>query len=111
MILQWILLWKTMIIRMTRITIGILISLIMAGYLHSNLTDKNYYEWISEDGPFFTYHDNSMLIESVGFVRIGGEKLKFSVKLGGTWIYKFTNTGKSFPYFFLNLGIGINYRF
>jgi len=84
---------------------------IKAGYLHSNLTDKNYYEWISEEGPFKTYHDDSMLIEPVGFIRIGGEKLKFSVKLGGTWIYKYTNADKSFPYSYLNIGLGINYRF
>jgi len=80
------------------------------GYLHSNLTDKNYYEWISETGPFKTYHDESLLLEPIGILRIGRGRLKFSVKLGGTMIYKFTNLGKSFPYSYLNLGIGLNYR-
>jgi len=83
---------------------------IKTGYLHSNLTDKNYYDWISETGPYKTYHDESMLIEPVGFIRIGGQKLKFSVKLGGTMIYKFTNTNRSLPYSYINLGLGINYR-
>jgi len=84
---------------------------IKTGYLRSNLTDKNYYDWISETGPYKTYHDESFLFEPVGFIRIGGQKLKFSVKLGGTMIYKFTNTNQSLPYSYINLGLGINYRF
>jgi hypothetical protein len=83
---------------------------IKTGYLHSNLIDKNYYNWISETGPFKTYHDESLLIEPLGFIRIGGDKLKFCVKIGGTIIYKFTNTDRSFPYSYINLGLGINYR-
>ncbi|MDX9905668.1 MAG: hypothetical protein RBS55_03675 [Bacteroidales bacterium] len=83
---------------------------IKAGYLHSNLTDRNYYKWISETGPYITYHDESLLIEPVGFIRTGGKKLKFSVKLGGTLIQKFTNSDKSIPYDFINLGLGINFR-
>lgn len=83
---------------------------VKAGYLHSNLTDKNYYDWISETGPFKTYHDESILLEPIGFIRIGGDKLKFSIKLGGTMIYKFTNTDRNLPYSYLNLGLGLNYR-
>ena len=83
---------------------------IKSGYLHSNLTDKNYYDWTSETGPFDNYSDNSFLIEPTGFIRLGGEKLKFSIKLGSSLIYKFTNTDKNLPYSYLNLGIGINYR-
>lgn len=83
---------------------------IKTGYLHSNLTDKNYYNWISETGPYKTYHDESLLLEPLGFMRIGGQKLKFSVKLGGTMIYKFTNTNRNLPYSYINLGLGINYR-
>ncbi len=81
-----------------------------AGYLHSNLTDKNYYEWISETGPFKTYHDESVLFEPAGFIRLGGNKLRINIKLGGTFIYKFTNKDKNFPYSYLNFGIGLNYR-
>jgi len=84
---------------------------IKTGYLHSNLTDKNYYNgWISESGPFSVYHDDCLLLEPVGFIRLGGDKLKFNVKLGGAMIYKFTNVEKSFPYSHINLGLGINYR-
>lgn len=81
------------------------------GYLHSNFTDKNYYNWISEPGPFKTYNDKSLLIEPTGIIRVGGEKLRFSINLGGTMIYKFTNTDKHLPYRFINLGLGVNYRF
>ena len=83
---------------------------IKSGYLHSNLTDKNYYDWNSETGPFNIYKDDSFLIEPTGFIRLGGEKLKFSIKLGSCWIYKFTNTDRNLPYSYLNLGLGVNYR-
>lgn len=83
---------------------------IKTGYLHSNLTDKNYYSRM-ETGLYKTYHDESFLFEPAGFIRVGGQKLKFSVKLGGTIIYKFTNTNQSLPYSYINLGLGINYRF
>lgn len=82
-----------------------------AGLLHSNLIDYNYYDWTSETGPFMTYHDNSLLIEPNMFLRLGGEKLKFNIKLGSCWINKFTHTDKGFPYSFINLGLGLNYRF
>ncbi len=81
-----------------------------AGYLHSNLTDENYYDWISKTGPFKTYHDGSLLFEPIGFIRFGGDKLKLNVKLGGTIIHKFTNKDRDLPYSYFNLGIGLNYR-
>ncbi len=83
---------------------------IKSGYLRSNLEDQNYYDFSSEKGPYKTYQDESILLEPVGFIRIGGEKLKFSIKLAGTIIYKFTNKDKSLPYSVINLGLGINYR-
>lgn len=83
---------------------------IKTGYLHSNLTDMNYYAWVSDDGPFITYHDDSMLLEPLGTIKIGGDKLKFSILLGGTYIYKFTNRSKYIPYWHFNVGLGLNYR-
>ena len=83
---------------------------IKAGYLHSNLTDKNYYGWGYTTGPFDIYKDESILFEPVGFMRFGGGRLKFSFKLGSTLIYKFTNTDKTLPYSRLNIGLGLNYR-
>jgi hypothetical protein len=80
------------------------------GFLHSDLIDKNYYHFYSETGPFTTYKDNSLLIEPNLFVRLGGERLRFNIKLGGCWINKFTHTSKGFPYSFINLGLGLNYR-
>jgi hypothetical protein len=82
-----------------------------AGFLHSDLTDQNYYEYNSESAPNLNYQDKSILFEPVGFIRMGGEKLKFELKLGGCLIYKLTNTEKNFPYSHFNLGLGINYMF
>ncbi len=83
---------------------------IKAGYFHSNLTDENYYNCISETGPFETYRDESFLLEPVGFIRFGGNKLKINLKLGGAFIYKFTNTERGLPYSYFNFGIGLNCR-
>ena len=82
-----------------------------AGLLHTNLTDYNYYHFYSETGPFTTYVDNSLLIEPNMFLRLGGERLKFNIQLGSCWINKFSHTDKGLPYSFLNLGLGLNYRF
>ncbi len=78
------------------------------GLLNSNLIDNDYY--YPADGIKSKYIDNSFLIEPNAFLRIGGQKLKFSIKLGGSWMYKFTNKNKSLPYSFINLGLGLNYR-
>jgi hypothetical protein len=83
---------------------------IKAGYLHSNLTDRNYYNWVSISGPFDDYTDESLLFEPVGMMRIGRGRLKFSFKIGSTLIYKFTNTDVPLPYSKLKVGIGLNYR-
>jgi len=80
------------------------------GYLHSDLTDHNYYDFYSVTGPFTTYQDNSLLMEPTVFVRLGGERLKFNIKLGGCWINKFTHRDKWIPYSFINLGLGLTYK-
>jgi len=83
---------------------------IKSGFFHSSLTDHNYFKVYSESGPFVTYHDNSILLEPAGFLRFGGKRLRLSIKLGGAILYKLTNSDKSIPNSFLNLGIGLNYR-
>ena len=83
---------------------------IKTGYLHSDLSDQNYYYKYPQNASFDTYHDESILLEPAGFIRLGSGKLKFSVKLGTTLIYKFTHTDKNLPYFPVNLGLGLNYR-
>ena len=79
------------------------------GYLYTDLTDNNYYH-NRETFPV-NYHDHSFLAEPLGVLRMGGEHLRFSVKLGGTYIYKFTHPDKRLPYGYYNFGIGLNYRF
>lgn len=80
------------------------------GYLHSNLTDENYYEYTSEYGPFGKLKDESILFEPSAFIRMGGKKIRFNLKVGGAFINKFTNTDKKLPYSHVNIGLGINYR-
>jgi len=85
---------------------------IKAGYLHSNLTDFNYFtRYSGNNGPYETLSDNSFLLEPNVFLRIGGEKLKFSLKLGSCWHYQFTHKDKHLPINEINLGLGLNYRF
>ncbi len=59
---------------------------------------------------FKTYHDESILLEPIGFIRFGGRRLRIYVKHGGTLMYIFTNTDRNFSYSYLNLRIGLNYR-
>ncbi len=82
---------------------------IKTGYLHTNMTDRNYYEYHSDGGPYIAYKDGSLLIEPVLFLRFGGKKLKFQATAGGCYIFKFTNTGKRFPYMPFNIGLGVSY--
>jgi hypothetical protein len=84
---------------------------VKGGYIHSDLIDDNYYARGSMTPSSGTYIDNSITFEPQIFVRLGGEKLKFSVKLAGCFLHKYTNTDKWFPYDKVNLGLGLNYRF
>jgi len=81
------------------------------GYMHSSLTDQNYYGNYSDSGPFITYNDENLAMEPSAFLRLGGERLKFSLQLGSCGIYKFTNKDNHLPYSYINLGLGLNYRF
>lgn len=83
---------------------------IKLGYLHSAMQDRNYYS-LSFPGPYDKYYDESILVEPGGFIRMGGENLRFGIKLGGTYICKFTNQDKYLPYMYFNLGLSLNYRF
>jgi hypothetical protein len=82
---------------------------IRSGYFHSNLTDRNYYVRGNEAGPFINYKANSILIESLAFFRVGGEKVKFSFKVGACQIYKLANPDLYIPTTILNIGLGLNY--
>jgi hypothetical protein len=80
------------------------------GLLHSNFYDTYNIVLINEQPIQILYSDNSLLLEPTCFLRFGGEKLKFSIKLGYCWINKFTNINEYFPYDNLTLGVGLNYR-
>ena len=80
------------------------------GLLHSNFYDTYNIVPIDTKTIPILYADNSLLLEPTAFLRFGGEKLKFSIKLGYCWINKFTNINEYFPYDNLTLGVGLNYR-
>lgn len=82
-----------------------------SGLLTSNLSDKNYFYWYSEYGPFPSYKDLSVLFQPSVVARIGGENLKFSLKVSGLWLHSFSENDRQFPYSHFNLGIGLNYAF
>jgi hypothetical protein len=85
---------------------------IKAGYLHSNLENLNYFTHYSQyTGPWEPLVVNSFLFEPNAFLRIGGKKLKFSLKLGSCFHYQFINKDKKLPVDQLNIGLGLNYIF
>jgi hypothetical protein len=85
---------------------------VKAGYLHSNLENLNYFTHYPQyTGPFEPLVVNSLLLEPNAFLRIGGEKLKFSLKIGTCLNYQLTHKDKNLPVDKLNIGIGLNYRF
>ncbi|MCJ7448605.1 MAG: hypothetical protein MUO72_13025 [Bacteroidales bacterium] len=82
---------------------------IKTGYFHSNLTDINYYTYSSENGPFPTYRESSLLIEPILFFRTGGERVKFSFKVGLSRVLTLSNPDNYVPTPIINLGLGINF--
>lgn len=81
---------------------------IKSGYFHTSLTDYNYYDVTS--GPFEIYKDKSLLVEPTFFVRLGGEKVRFCLKLGTSLIFKCTHKDNSLPYIPANVGLALNFR-
>ena len=84
---------------------------IRTGYFHSNLNEHNYYHDSpgSENEPFINYKENSILVEPLAFFRVGGEKVKFSLKVGGCKIIKLAHPDIYIPARNLNVGFGINF--
>jgi len=82
---------------------------IKTGILHTILTDHNYYNSGTETGPFTQSKENSILIEPMAFLRVGGEKVKFSFKIGGCKIFKLTHPDMYIPTSNLNIGLGISF--
>jgi len=82
---------------------------IKTGLFHSDLIDHNFYNRGTEEGPFTNYKENSILIEPLVFLRLGGENVKLSLKFGGCGIFKLTHPDIYIPTSKLNFGIGINF--
>ncbi len=83
-----------------------------SGLLATSLRDFGYWNQDYYDNlQVIDYNDKSFVIEPNAVARIGGEKLKFNLKLGTCYVYKFTNTDKKLPYSKWNVGIGLNYHF
>jgi len=82
---------------------------IKTGLFHSNLIDHNFYHRGTEEGPFINYKENSILIEPLVSLKVGGENLKLSFKFGGCWILKLTHPDIYIPTSKLNFGVGINF--
>jgi hypothetical protein len=83
-----------------------------SGMLATSLHDFGYWNRDYYDNrQVIDYNDKSFVIEPNAVVRIGGKKLKFNLKLGTCYVYKFTNTDKKLPYSKWNVGIGLNYHF
>lgn len=81
------------------------------GLFHSELTDENYYRIYPGSVPFPTNEENSILIEPILAFRIGNEKVKFTYKFSFTKIFKLDNPDNLIPIPFINIGLGVNFKF
>jgi len=83
------------------------------GYLHSKMTDANYFfisENYSKTDSYPVYSLNGFIFEPTVFLRFGGKNLKFNIALGKCWMVQLTHTDKTFPVG-SNFGIGVSYSF
>ncbi len=85
------------------------------GFVHSEMSNENYFGprvRYQEGDEFPILRDNLFFMEPQGFVRIGGEHVKFCAKIGVCGaIYKFTNTHYRTSYHPVDFGIGVNVKF
>jgi hypothetical protein len=86
---------------------------IKGGWFHSDLMDGNYFLTypIRYTGPSEPLTINSFILEPNIFLRLGGEHLKFSLKLGVCKSFQHENIEKLLPVEPLNFGLGLNYKF
>lgn len=84
---------------------------IKSGCFHSKLTDRNYHEFYSMNGPFDILDDYSMLIEPMAIVRFGWKNFKFNIKAEACTILRITNPDRYIPTQPFNIGLGLNYFF
>jgi len=80
------------------------------GYLHSKMTDSNFYERYSENEPYPVLKMNNIVIEPAVFLRFGGEKLKIQAGIGFCHVFRdFHYSDKRIPFGWVNFGLGLNY--
>jgi hypothetical protein len=80
------------------------------GLFHSNLTDRNFYNYSFDTGPFTLYSENKLLLEPALFFRYGKERVRFSYKIGFTRIFKLSDQDHYVPAPWINMGFGINFK-
>jgi hypothetical protein len=87
---------------------------IKGGWLHSELMDINYFAHIFNpypEPPAVPVTIDCFIFEPNAFLRLGGEHLKFSLKVG--FSDKVQNTNKEYPLPVekANFAVGLNYKF
>lgn len=83
------------------------------GYLNSRIKEEiSHYnpEENSTEIEMKTHHYNGILTEPMAVLRMGGEKVRFSLKVGATRIFRLKQENIRFEYMKGNLGLGINFR-
>ena len=78
------------------------------GLLHSNLVQETLLLDGSGSVISTPMTGNNFFVEPSLFTRVGGEHVKLSIKLGGLYVRNSEN--RHFPYFLINLGVGLNFR-
>ena len=80
------------------------------GYILNLSTDDNYYAKRPEGAAKPVYNEQHTLLEPTIFIRFGGDKVKFSIRLGATFLDGEEKSGRHFPYHSYALGAGVNFR-
>jgi len=87
---------------------------IKGGWLHADLMDMNYFTRIYNpypEPPAVPLTIDCFILEPNAFIRMGGEHLKFSLKVGYGDKVQNTNKEKPLPVEKANFAIGLNYKF
>ncbi len=82
-----------------------------SGVLHASLTNRNYYGFYSETGPFYTLSYNNWLLEPDFMIRLGGERLKVSLNAGFCRMNKIPPSARVVPFAPVNIALGLHYIF
>lgn len=82
-----------------------------AGYLYSDMRDYDFHRYSVNGELIDRYTNNSILLQPLAFVRLGGKKMKCCLKVGDSWIYKLSKSDMPIPYIRFNTSLGLNYKF